>query len=193
MYLGERLIDDTTGRRMHARIGNTIQPMPELDVQVIDIAEGAAEEEVLADIAERPLHLAFRLRPVGPTRARLEAVMPGEIEKRAIVDHEPVQILADDGCLHSVVKHFAGSPADRLERGDVATQNGLQILVQDEARPDQPAVAQHHREQPDDAPHPGLCAKSTCACSPGGVSNRTSNPAILRGRNSRSRSVIAVY
>jgi hypothetical protein len=30
--LGERLIDDTTGRRMHARIGNTIQPMPELDV-----------------------------------------------------------------------------------------------------------------------------------------------------------------
>ena len=34
----------------------------------------------------------------------------------------------------------------------MATQDALQILVEDEPRPDQPGVAEHHREQPDDAP-----------------------------------------
>ena len=32
----------------------------------------------------------------------------------------------------------------------------LQILVHDEARPDQPRVAEHHGEQPDDALDAGL-------------------------------------
>jgi hypothetical protein len=31
----------------------------------------------------------------------------------------------------------------------VATQDALQILVEDEPRPDQAGVAKHHREQPD--------------------------------------------
>ena len=56
----------------------------------------------------------------------------------------PVGILADNGSLHAVVEDFTRRAADRRERGHVATQHGLQILVQDEARPDQPGVAEHH-------------------------------------------------
>src|SRR5580700_11257145 len=60
--------------------------MAELIVQIIEVAEGPAEEEVLADVAERPFDLALGLGPIGPAGARLEAVMAGEIDKRAIVD-----------------------------------------------------------------------------------------------------------
>jgi hypothetical protein len=40
---------------------------------------------------------------------------------------------------------------DRLESRDVAAQDALQILVEDEPRPDQPGVTEHHRKEPDDA------------------------------------------
>ncbi len=43
---------------MHARIGDCIQPAPKLAVEVVEITERAAEEEV-ADVAKRPLDLAF--------------------------------------------------------------------------------------------------------------------------------------
>jgi hypothetical protein len=40
------------------RIGDRIEPMTKLLVQVVEIAERAAQEEVLADVAERALDLA---------------------------------------------------------------------------------------------------------------------------------------
>jgi hypothetical protein len=53
-------------RGMHPKIGDRIQPMTELIVEVVEIAEGAAEEEVLADIAKWPLDLALCFRPIWP-------------------------------------------------------------------------------------------------------------------------------
>jgi len=66
----------------------------------------------------------------------LEAVVTGEIEKGPIVDDKPVRILADHGCLHAIVEDLAGRSADRLEGGDMATQNRLEILMDDKAGPD---------------------------------------------------------
>ena len=40
---------------MHTRIGDRVEPVPHLDIEVVEIAERGAEEEVLADVAERPL------------------------------------------------------------------------------------------------------------------------------------------
>lgn len=39
LFLGEGLIDDPMGRGMHPRIGDSIQPMAELAVEVVQIAE----------------------------------------------------------------------------------------------------------------------------------------------------------
>src|SRR5271168_131261 len=163
--------------------------MAELVVEILEIAKDAAEKEVLADVAERPLDLTLRFCAIGPTGARLKAVMTGEVDKGAVVDDEPVGVLADDRGLHAIVEDRARRSADRLQSGDMAAQDALQILVEDEPRPDQPGIAEHHREQPDDALIPGSSrnstsnlAKSTCACSPGGVSKRTSYPALRAGR-----------
>jgi hypothetical protein len=88
--LGESLADDPVGGRVHARISGRIEPMTELLVKVVEIAERAAKEEVLADISERPLDLALGLGPIGPAGARLETVMAGEVDEGAVVDDEAI-------------------------------------------------------------------------------------------------------
>ena len=108
-------------------------------------------------------------------------------------------ILAQDRGLHPVIEDLARHALERGEGGEVAAQHALQVLVQDEAGPEQAAVAEHQGEQPDDPDHPRLVgerhlewAKSTCAWSPGGVSKRTSKAGAAGGRGSRSASVTAV-
>src|SRR5271166_337155 len=156
LLLGEGLVDDALRRRVQARIGNRVEPAPKLRVEIVEVAERAAEEEVLTDVAERPFDLAFGLRPVGPAGSRLEAVVPGQVDKAAIVDDQTVGILADHRRLHPIVEDLAWRPADRLDRGDVTAQDRLQVLMDDKASPDQARIAEHHGEQPDNARHSRL-------------------------------------
>ena len=55
-------------------------------VEMLQGAELAAAQEVRFDEVERPLHLAFRLGPPGPTGHRPEAVMRGEGQEAGVVD-----------------------------------------------------------------------------------------------------------
>src|SRR5215475_8962507 len=73
LFLGESLIDDALGGGVNPGIGDRVEPVPELTVEIVEVAECAAEEEVLANITERPLHLALGFRSIGPAGAGLEA------------------------------------------------------------------------------------------------------------------------
>ncbi|MEO0033705.1 MAG: hypothetical protein RIS94_3463 [Pseudomonadota bacterium] len=53
--LGEGFVDDPAGRGVQARIGDSAEPTTELRIQIIEIAEYSAKEEVFANVAERPL------------------------------------------------------------------------------------------------------------------------------------------
>jgi hypothetical protein len=53
-------------------------------------------------------------------------------------------ILAQDRGLHPVVEDLARHAVERGEGSEMAAQHGLQVLVQDEASPEQAAVAEHH-------------------------------------------------
>lgn len=57
--LGERFVYDTACGRMQARIGNVARPVVELAIEILQVAEDTAKEEVLTDIAEWRLDLAF--------------------------------------------------------------------------------------------------------------------------------------
>src|SRR3954451_14856193 len=72
--LGEMLGNDAAGGGVHAAVGHLVEPLPKLGVEVVEVAEGTGEEEVLAHVAERPLHLALGLGPVGPARLGQDAV-----------------------------------------------------------------------------------------------------------------------
>ena len=127
--------------RVDAWVRDGVEPVAELRVEIIEVAERAAEEEVLADVSERPLHFALGFGPIGSTGTRLEAVVPCEVEEATVVNDQAVGILADHRRLHAVVENFLRNPADRFERRNVTAQDGLQVLVDDEARPDQPREA----------------------------------------------------
>ena len=144
LLFGKGFVDDALGRRMHARVGHRPEPMGELSVQVVEIAEQAGEEEVLADVAERPLDFPLGLGPVGAAGLRMEAVMCGTVDQRAVVDDVGLVVLADHRGLHPVVEDLARHSAQGREGRHMATQHGLQILMGDKTRPDQPAVAEHH-------------------------------------------------
>lgn len=58
--------------------------------------------------------------------------------------------------VRAVVGDLLGNAADRLEGCHVAAHNCLHVLLEDEPRRDQPAVAKHEREQLHDPRHRGL-------------------------------------
>ena len=80
------------------------------------------------------------------------AVVAGEVDQRSIVD-DVARRRSHPGhrSLHPIVENLARHTTKRREGSQVATEHRLQILVQDKAGPEQAAVAEHQREQPDDA------------------------------------------
>lgn len=71
----EGLRHDALGSAMQPDVGNGVEPLGQLSVQVIEVAEGAGEEEVLPDVGEGPLDLSLRLGAVGPAGSGQEAVV----------------------------------------------------------------------------------------------------------------------
>lgn len=135
LLLSEGFGHHPAGRGMDPHIGDRHQPVDELGVQIIEVAERPAEEKVLADVTERPLHLAFGFGPVGSAGLGVEAVMAGEVEQGTVIDDAACGRFTDHGGLHPVVEDFLWHPAKVGERGDMAAQNRLQILMQNIARP----------------------------------------------------------
>jgi hypothetical protein len=80
------LLHDALGFGVHARISHHIQPMAQLSIQVVEIAERAGEEEVLADIAIGSLDLSLCFGPIRTADPGLKAVMSGEVDQRPVVD-----------------------------------------------------------------------------------------------------------
>ena len=140
-----------------AGVGDLVEPLAELVVEVTEIAKAAAEEEVFTDVAKRPLHLALGFGAVGLAGFGQVAVVPGELDEGAVVDDvASLGILTAEHRAHAVVEDLGWGPLQRLESGGVAAQQGLQILVRHEPAPQHPAVAQHQREQPHDPLDAGL-------------------------------------
>jgi hypothetical protein len=59
LLLGEGRGDNPAGGRVDPRVGDRVEPVAELGIQVIEVLKRAGEEEVLADVAVRPLDLAL--------------------------------------------------------------------------------------------------------------------------------------
>jgi hypothetical protein len=132
------------GRGMHAHVGDVIEPFAELRIEIVEIAEGAAEEEVFTDVAKRALDLAFCLGPIRPTRLREIAVVAGEFQQGLVEDDVAGSsiVAAEDGS-HAVIEDLFRHAAKRLESSGLAAQQRWQILMQDEAAPKHAAVTEH--------------------------------------------------
>src|SRR6478752_1093600 len=81
----ERLDDDTLRRAMGADVGDGVEPIGQLSIQVVEVAEAASEEEVLPDVAERSLDFALGLCAIRPTGTGLVAIVPRQRQQRWVV------------------------------------------------------------------------------------------------------------
>jgi hypothetical protein len=95
LLLGEGLLTTRGGRGVHARIGHHIQPIAQVSIQVVEIAERAGEEEVLADIAIGSLDLSLCFGPIRTAGPGLEAIMSGEVDQRPVVDDAAAGVVDD--------------------------------------------------------------------------------------------------
>jgi hypothetical protein len=75
---GEGFRDDPLRGAVQADFGDGIEQDPKLAVEVVEVAEGARQEEALADVGERPLDLTLRFGPVGAAGTWQEAEVLGE-------------------------------------------------------------------------------------------------------------------
>ena len=200
LLLGEMLDDDAIGGGVDAGVGDTGAPGLDLRLQVVEVAKAPGQEEVLPDVADGPLHLAFRLGPTGSAGARYRAVMIQERDQRGVVGDDALAALAGHRRLHPVIGQLGRRALHGGEGVDMAAEHGLQVLPGAEPAPEPAAVAEHHGEQPDlpdDAGfgielHPEL-GEVDPARRPGGVSNRRSKGFGFAGRAVRRRSVTTLW
>lgn len=78
---GKGVGDDPLRRAVDTDVGDGIEPVDKLYTEIFQIAEAPPEEEVFADLAERPLDLSLGLGPIGTTGARNEAIMPRQSQQ----------------------------------------------------------------------------------------------------------------
>lgn len=91
----------------HGRAGRNLHaPGVALGIEIVQISEGAPEEEVLPDVAEWPLDLAFRLGPIRLTSARRAIVMGQQQDQGCVVGDNTVGALANHGRLHPVIENL---------------------------------------------------------------------------------------
>ena len=141
--LGEMLGDNALGRGMDARIGDLIEPLAELRVEIVEVSKAATEEEVLADVTERALDLSLGFGPVWLARLWQETVVAGKLEQGAIVDDVArLGVVAAEDSTYGR-RYLFRHAAERLECASVAAQQRLQVLVHHEAAPQHAAVAEY--------------------------------------------------
>ena len=78
--------DNALRRAVQTNVGDGGEPMSQLRIQIVEVVEAAAEEEVLADVTVGSLDLALGLCPVRAAGTRRKAVMLGQRDQLGVVD-----------------------------------------------------------------------------------------------------------
>lgn len=140
-FLGEGFVDHPQGGSVNSRTSDHVQPMSELCIQVIEIAEGSRQEEAFQNVTEWPLDVTLGLCTIGLAGLRVKAVMACQIDRRSIIDDGFRRTFADDSRLHPIIAYLPWHAANGFESQHIATQYRWQ---------DETAVSEHHGKQPDD-------------------------------------------
>ena len=134
------LAGSLAGFAVQALVGNLVQPLPRLAIDIGEIGKLAERPEVLADIADASaFDLAFfpaRRRVAG---AGKEATLAGEAQKARIEADQGTHVFGDDG-QKIVVPAFASNAVQSLEGMQVATDESLEALTVSELDVEHPAV-----------------------------------------------------
>ena len=117
--------------------GLSITPGTRLGVQIIHVGEAACGEEVVADIADRPLDATLLVSTRHGHRARLEAVVRGEGQQFGI-EADGVAHALEHGALKIVVEQDPSHSVPCAKGQHMAAQEAVHAGVQTEVQEDAP-------------------------------------------------------
>ena len=143
------------GRGMPADVGCALQPAHGLLVEIVVIRKRAAVEEALADVADRALHFALGLGPIGSARARHEPPVRGEPQE-LLVQHQAAAgaaVVGQHHGAHLVEQQLLRNPAEPVEGALQTFHQDRHGLPSIELQPQQPGVAEDDHQGM--APAPG--------------------------------------
>jgi hypothetical protein len=150
----EALAWPLTRRGVHPHIGDVVEPVASLLIEIGIIGKRAAVGEIVAEVAHGPLDLALGLGAIRPTRARCEAPVVREAEKLEIADKRPAlqpQITRDHR-LHLVEEQLLWDAAEVAKRVLEPVDQRPHVLARVEPAPQHARVAEHDEQRVPHAP-----------------------------------------
>jgi len=118
------------GRPVHPNIGDRVQPIANLSVQIVQTGEGFDTwPEVFADIADAVFHLALRPRPVGTATLQQKPVMCRKTGKPFIPDGVSAFVKVRDHGFHIVVQNDFRTTAEVFERPQMTAHERVEFFI----------------------------------------------------------------
>ncbi|HMH83726.1 MAG TPA: hypothetical protein VK531_12715 [Gemmatimonadales bacterium] len=111
--------------------------------------ERPAVEEIAPEVADRPLHFAFRLGPEGTARPDAEPPMGREAEELGILEQPPPvgALIVQDDALHLIEEDLLGDAAEGREGALEPEHHGEGRLARHELDVEHARVAEDHEER----------------------------------------------
>src|SRR5437773_2057186 len=134
-----------TGFAMTALIGDLLEPLASLRVDVGQVDEAAQRPEVLTHVADGALHFTFFPSSRHMTCTRNEAIFPCEAQKPGIESHE-IALVFGDNSQEIVEPKLTGDAAHGFEGVDMTTGECLECLTVSELEIHLPAVTLNQAE-----------------------------------------------
>ena len=139
---------------MHPHIGDVVEPVPSLLIEIGVIDKRPSVDEIVPQVADGTLDFALGLRAVGPTRARREAPVVREAEKLEIA-HERAALqpqVARDHRLHLIEEQLLRDAAEIAKRVLEALDQRPHVLARVKPAPQHARVAEHDEQRVPHAP-----------------------------------------
>src|SRR5208337_290011 len=109
------------------------------------MSANARGEEVVADVANGPLHPTLLVASGHGHGPRFEAMVARERQERG-VEPDGLPASLEDRTFEVVVEDHPRNPTERLERQGVAGEEGIHAGVEEEPQEEPARVTQHHHE-----------------------------------------------
>src|SRR5207247_5167238 len=134
-----------TGFAMTALIGDLMEPLVSLRVDIGQFDEAAERPEVLTHVTDGALHFTFFPSSRHITCTRNEAIFPCEAQKPGIESHE-IALVFGDNSQEIVEPKLTGDAAHGFEGVDMTTGECLECLTVSELEIHLPAVTLNQAE-----------------------------------------------
>ena len=145
--LGEDFGDGALGVLGTGALGGTgLAPLVGLVIEVVEVVESPGAEEAFAGKSDESLHPTLLISSCGRDRARLEAIVGGELEQRGM-ESDGVGAAFEHDATHVVEQYLPHPPSQHGERLDVAAHEVGEGCVEVKAQERIARVAQHQDER----------------------------------------------